>query len=270
MENNKYNGKELDRMHGLDWYDYGARMYDPVIGRWTTVDPLAEKYYDVSPYVYCHNNPINRYDPNGMDDYFNQKGIYMYSHGDDPNMYVLQNGHFVSFQTLDLRHIDNRKIGANIIGHYASSIGVKYNNNGGKGFVGIAPLHDTDKYGDGVLAQTLGSSIYVKMVNGKLHHTLYNLFALKGTLRHENEHKKDNESKIRLDDIRHVEIILTEMENSDFRKTGEDYQQGQLGQLNDYLRKAAKDEKFNYDENYRQRYFRLSNRRNQIRDKLHF
>lgn len=35
--------------------------------------------------------------------------------------------------------------------------------------------------------------------------------------------------KIRLDDIRHVEIILTEMENSDFRKTGEDYQQGQLG-----------------------------------------
>ena len=59
--------------------------------------------------------------------------------------------------------------------------------------------------------------------------------------------------KIRLDDIRHVEIILTEMENSDFRKTGEDYQQGQRGQLNDYLRKAAKDEKFNYDENYRQR-----------------
>ena len=101
------NGKEFDRMHGLDWYDYGARMDDPVIGRWKTVDPLAEKYYDVSPYVYCHNNPINRYDPNGMDDYFNQKGIYMYSHGDDPNMYVLQNGHFVSFQTLDLRHIDN-------------------------------------------------------------------------------------------------------------------------------------------------------------------
>lgn len=79
--------------------------------------------------------------------------------------------------------------------------------------------------------------------------------------------KKIMNPKIRLDDIRHVEIILTEMENSDFRKTGEDYQQGQL---NDYLRKAAKDEKFNYDENYRQRYFRLSNRRNQIRDKLHF
>ena len=77
MENNKYNGKELDRMHGLDWYDYGTRMYDPVIGRWTAVDPFAEKYYDVSPYVYCHNNPINRYDPNGMDDYFNQKGIYI-------------------------------------------------------------------------------------------------------------------------------------------------------------------------------------------------
>ena len=55
----KYNGKELDRMHGLDWYDYGARHYDAALGRWTTMDPLAEKYYDISPYAYCGNNPIN-------------------------------------------------------------------------------------------------------------------------------------------------------------------------------------------------------------------
>ena len=38
----KYNGKELDRMHGLDWYDYGTRYYDAVLGRWMCVDPLAE------------------------------------------------------------------------------------------------------------------------------------------------------------------------------------------------------------------------------------
>ena len=38
----KYNGKELDRMHGLDWYDYSARHYDAVLGRWMCVDPLAE------------------------------------------------------------------------------------------------------------------------------------------------------------------------------------------------------------------------------------
>ena len=61
----KYNGKELDRMHGLDLYDYGARHYDAAIGRWPTMDALAEKNPEVSPYVYCHNNPVNNIDPDG-------------------------------------------------------------------------------------------------------------------------------------------------------------------------------------------------------------
>ena len=63
----KYNGKVLDRINGLDWYDYGARNYDAALGRWHVVDPLAEKYYNVSPYAYCGNNPMNRIDPNGME-----------------------------------------------------------------------------------------------------------------------------------------------------------------------------------------------------------
>jgi len=61
----KYNGKELDRMNGLDWYDYGARHMDGF--RFTTIDPMAEKYYGVSPYVYCKDNPIKYLDPNGLD-----------------------------------------------------------------------------------------------------------------------------------------------------------------------------------------------------------
>ena len=59
----KYNGKELDRMHGLDWYDYGARHMDAM--RFTTMDPLAEKYYGLSPYAYCGNNPVNAIDLRG-------------------------------------------------------------------------------------------------------------------------------------------------------------------------------------------------------------
>ena len=61
----KYNGKELDRMHGLDWYDYSARMYDAALGRFTTMDPMAEKYYSTSPYAYVENNPIRHIDING-------------------------------------------------------------------------------------------------------------------------------------------------------------------------------------------------------------
>lgn len=59
----KYNCKELDRMSGLDWYDYGARYYDGI--RFTTMDPMAEKYYSISPYAYCANNPVNAIDPDG-------------------------------------------------------------------------------------------------------------------------------------------------------------------------------------------------------------
>ena len=61
----KYNGKELDRMLGLDWYDYGARHYDGALTMWGTMDPLCEKYYGISPYVYCGDDPINAFDPDG-------------------------------------------------------------------------------------------------------------------------------------------------------------------------------------------------------------
>ena len=77
----KYNGKELDRMHGLDTYDYGARQYAAAIGRWDRVDPLCEKYYDVSPYAYCGGNPINAIDPDGRsyDWYQDEDETYQYS-----------------------------------------------------------------------------------------------------------------------------------------------------------------------------------------------
>ena len=61
----KYNGKELDTKNGLNWYDYGARHYDPALGRFTTIDPMAEKYYSMSAYAYCGNNPVKYIDPDG-------------------------------------------------------------------------------------------------------------------------------------------------------------------------------------------------------------
>ena len=63
----QYNGKEWNDDFGLGWNDYGARMYDATMARWTTKDPLSEKYANWSPYNYTLCNPIKNIDPNGMD-----------------------------------------------------------------------------------------------------------------------------------------------------------------------------------------------------------
>jgi len=63
--NQLYNGKELQADYNLHWYDYGARFYDPQLGRWHVPDPKGEKYFDYSPFTYALNNPINFIDPMG-------------------------------------------------------------------------------------------------------------------------------------------------------------------------------------------------------------
>lgn len=61
-----YNGKELDTDFGLNWYHYGARMYDPAIARFTGVDPISDQFAHVSTYNYAENEPIGHIDLHGL------------------------------------------------------------------------------------------------------------------------------------------------------------------------------------------------------------
>jgi RHS repeat-associated protein len=57
-----------------NWYDYGARFYDPQIGRWNVIDGKAEKHLNQSSYLYCNGNPVIYMDPNGQDGVITIKG----------------------------------------------------------------------------------------------------------------------------------------------------------------------------------------------------
>ncbi|MFT4072951.1 MAG: RHS repeat-associated core domain-containing protein [Dysgonamonadaceae bacterium] len=97
-QNRKYNGKEFVEAHGYDSYDYGARTYYPAIMRFISMDPLAEKYYSISPYAYCNNNPVNAIDPDGRSTYVlrNDDGTYRVVGGSladhDKNIYAFSAG----------------------------------------------------------------------------------------------------------------------------------------------------------------------------------
>ena len=64
---NLYTGKESQNaLFGINWYDSGAR-FQTTDGIFTGIDPLAEKYYHLSPYAYCKGNPVNQIDLNGQE-----------------------------------------------------------------------------------------------------------------------------------------------------------------------------------------------------------
>ena len=115
-------GKELDRMHGLDWYDSKARYLDVLCGaRFTSMDPLAEQYPEVSPYAYCKNNFVNAVDPDGKDDYriWDNGLIKRFSKNDnkEDKLFSYDSNSHISLKRGILNQLLEKKSGYN--GHFA-------------------------------------------------------------------------------------------------------------------------------------------------------
>ena len=82
-----------------DWYDYGARMYDPILGRFMATDPLYEMSYSENPYTYCLNNPFNRVDPTGLVSHYNWK----------THRYEDENGNEVSWEQVKQEYMPEKE-----------------------------------------------------------------------------------------------------------------------------------------------------------------
>ena len=94
-----YTGKESQNaLFGINWYDSGAR-FQTTDGIFTGIDPLAEKYYHLSPYAYCKGNPVNVVDPTGLD------GI-MTGSGTEEDPYVITANYYYQTGSLDSETVD--------------------------------------------------------------------------------------------------------------------------------------------------------------------
>ncbi len=129
-----YNGKELQTDFDIDWYDYGARFYDPQLGRWHVPDPMAEEYQNMSPYSYCNGNPINSFDVNGEWIYIMHEGknykydngtLYQYqTEGDragDYTEYTVEEGSFLAGVKTGLDNLASKtEVGQGLINYFAN------------------------------------------------------------------------------------------------------------------------------------------------------
>ncbi len=230
----KYGGKELDRTSGLDAYDFGARMFFADRLQWGQMDPLCEKYYDVSPYGYCHNNPLNRTDFNGMDDLFNEKGdlIWTTEHGN--NVYIVKNQVFVKPSSLDYKSYGNLKMLEKIASYY---IGKSDNQT----FKVIAEeVQGIDPDGATMAYLESNDTYYVELHEGHLSQWYDQQYDIESVAFHESRHRYDESTREPV--IGEIIAVLQQMKHPNWKYTSSEFKVGQLNYALNELNKLKKDE----------------------------
>jgi RHS repeat-associated protein len=203
----KFTGKELIIMHGLNWQDFGARWLDNVRMQWTTMDPLCEKYYAISPYTYCSDDPAKNIDPDGRADYFSPAGKFLGTDNDPqsnniriitPNSFnTLTNGLEKSEYSVVASSLQDKSVSSvfsqadmtdkaslNVYGHYnTTGLPLKINNDLEENVA--MQTHNTTVSGK--------SNVEVNVQGNKndSRHLYDNVNNVKNTFAHEKKHRTD-------------------------------------------------------------------------------
>ncbi len=203
------------------------RTGDTTIARWMCMDPLAEKYYDVSPYVYCKNNPVNRIDPDGMDDYFSNLGIFQ-KHTDEGDAILVQarGNKYVNINEIDFSNQTKTLI--NIGTYYLSQLDNNF-------LLYVEKTGGSNPLSAG-MATEQGTNKYYLMIDaaGKVNNEYGNASNLLNSFYHETKHRYDKTTWG--GGLGEVNAIIMQTEHKSWDKVSNNFAQSQAsyaaGKLN--------------------------------------
>ena len=212
----KFTGKERDGETNYDFF--GARYYSSALPMWLSVDPLANKYPNISPYAYCHWNPVKYIDFDGRDDLFDESGTYL-KHIDNGTDYVTikrTNGERQNLTDFSygINEGENRTMLTKVASYYSAQVGVNQN----------IELLDNVKGGEDAMFATNTKSRQVNMIvqDGKISPTANTSNNIMNALVHESDHI----AKGQKGPMAEVEAITKQISHPTWSKTTEIYKIG--------------------------------------------
>ncbi|MDR0863800.1 MAG: hypothetical protein LBO74_02565, partial [Candidatus Symbiothrix sp.] len=227
----KFGGKELEDMNGLNLYDFEARMLAFDISRFMTIDPLAEKYYSISPYAYCGNNPIKYVDPDGKD-LFDFRGNFIARDNTHIIRVINRDGTETTLSRFYAYSGSNTAV-SNILSYYGNEVGIT-----GRVTTGSEGTTNSDSG----LAYTQEKNVYVNTKGSNINELLDNTENMKSTLFHEKIHQERGHGEVKLTDAKHSLVYGAQITDSSFKETTDKYKQGVIGSFVDMLQHSDLDE----------------------------
>ncbi len=224
----KFTGKERDAETGYDYIE--QRYYWNSGSFWPRVDPLVDKYLNLSPYAYCHGNPLKYVDPDGRDDFFNELGEYL-EHIDNGTDYVMvrrNNGevqNLVSF-SYSPDNVNNRNMLSNVASYYAQKVGLNQN----------IDVLDNPKGGESAMFATIARHVSMVVNNGSINSDANTSNNIMNALVHEYDHVKKGTSGA----IAEIEAIAKAVTHQTWVNTTESYKQATMQYLVDNANAATR------------------------------